>query len=116
MNIDMMHRIASKSNHKYRHCSIIFAGNRLLTWGYNHGDVHSEIMALKRLDQLFRNDNTRKPKNLHIVNFMYKNASGNPGNSAPCENCASRIFYAGIKRVTYYNKGFKQMRFWNAHT
>jgi tRNA(Arg) A34 adenosine deaminase TadA len=109
----MMRKIADRSTHRYRHCSIIFAGSRLLTYGYNRGDTHAEIMAIRRLNQLYRTENSARPRNLHIVNFMYKGSSGNPGNSAPCDNCNRAIYKAGIRRIAYYNQryGFIQMRF-----
>lgn len=83
----------------------------MLVYGYNHGDTHAEEMAIRRLKQLFRNQDSF-PRNLHIVNFMFKAASGRPGNSYPCYNCSLAILRAGIHRVTYFDGNiFRQMRF-----
>jgi deoxycytidylate deaminase len=111
MNINHLRRIASKSPHsRYKHCSLIFAGSRLLATGYNHGEVHAEIDALNHLDQVVRN--TRRPKTLHMINFMYKTISGNPGNSYPCKKCELVLNTAGFRSITYYDGyEFRQVMF-----
>lgn len=104
MNLTMMKRIAKMSPHvKYQHCSLIFAGSRLLTYGYNREHIHAEIVAINRLNALLRNENSKRPRNLHLVNLMIKRKNDRLGNSYPCDACCYEIVHAGIKHVTYFN-------------
>ncbi len=105
-----MKKIASKSNHKYQHCSMIFAGNRLISYGYNNNDVHSEVMAINRMKAVYRNNHKILPRNLHIVNLMIKKHSGNFGNSAPCNDCIGWITIVGIRTITYFNSSGKAVQ------
>ena len=110
MNINKMIRVASMSTHsRYQHCSIIFAGSRLLTYGYNHGEVHAEIMAINRLEALIRN-HMRRPRNLHMINFMIKRKTGKIGNSIPCDGCYLASMNAGIKTITFINSAGKPVQ------
>lgn len=103
MNLNHLKRVAQMSTHqRYNHCTLLFGGSRLLSVGYNTGNIHSEIMALKRLDQVLRNHNSPRPNNLHIINAMFKTMSGNMGNSFPCRQCVIALRDAGIKRVTWF--------------
>ena len=105
MNLNLLKKIASKStHHRYNHASLIFAGSRLLVVGYNNKDHHAEIVALRRLEALFRNNNSRRPRNLHLVNLMIKKKSGNLGDSLPCKDCWIAIHIAKIAKVTFVNK------------
>lgn len=100
-----MKKIASKStHHRYNHATLIFAGSRLLVVGYNNKDHHAEIVALRRLEALLRNGNTRRPRNLHLVNIMIKKKSGNLGDSYPCDNCMRAIEASDIRTITYIAK------------
>lgn len=102
MNLNLMKRIAKRSPHaRYQHCSLIFAGSRLISYGYNRDDLHAEIVAINRMNALFRNENTRRPRNLHMVNFMIKKKTGNIGNSYPCPSCMAAMEEAGIRVLTY---------------
>lgn len=103
MNLNLMKKIAKMSPHvKYQHCSLIFAGNRLLAYGYNLPHVHSEIVALRRLSAVVRNQD-RMPKNLHMINIMLKKKSGSIGNSRPCIYCMTALYTHEIKKVTFTN-------------
>lgn len=98
----MMKKIAKMSPHaRYQHCSLIFAGSRLLAYGYNREGIHSEIVAINRLNALLRNDNSKRPRNLHMINLMIKKKNGKLGNSCPCDNCMAAIMSSNIKTVTY---------------
>lgn len=102
LNIRRMNKLADSSTHKrYCHSALIFSGSRLLAVGYNKANCHAEVMALRRLSRISRAGN-RIPKNLHLISFMRKRASGNVGNSCPCENCYSEIRRAGIRRLTFF--------------
>ena len=108
MNLNLMKRIASKSPHdKYQHCTLIFAGSRLIATGYNTKDRHSEIVAIRKLEAWLRNSNTQRPKNLHLVNMMVRKNTGKFGNSKPCDDCWKAIRIALINRVTFVTeKGY----------
>lgn len=104
MNLNQMTRIAGRSNHKlYSHCAMIFAGNRLLSYGYNFNEIHAEVSAIRRLTRIFRVDNSRRPANLHLVSFMVKRRTGFIGNSYPCPRCIQEMLNAGIRTFTYFN-------------
>lgn len=105
MNLNQMKKIAKKSDHhRYQHCSLIYAGPRLLAYGYNTVKEHSEIVALRRLSQIYRTKNTQRPKNLHMVNLMIKRRSGSLGNSFPCPRCYNAMLKQGINFVTSFNE------------
>jgi len=114
MNIHQMKRIASKSDHKlYQHCSLIYAGSRLLVYGYNTKDLHAEIVAIRRLEALIRNQK-RRPRNLHMVNLMIKRRSGNLGNSAPCYECRTAMNISRIRSWSFFDGAeFQQDEFVN---
>jgi len=102
VNLRRMNRISQASTHKrYCHSALIFSGSRLLSVGYNKAYCHAEVMAIKRLSRITRAGN-RIPKNLHLISYMRKRASGNIGNSCPCENCYREIKKAGIRKVTFF--------------
>lgn len=98
--------IARKSQHpKYQHCSLIYSGSRLITYGYNRAGIHAEIVAIRRLKAWMRVGNSPRPKNLHMVNFMIRKMTGTIGNSYPCENCQLALMKANIKLHTWFEKG-----------
>lgn len=102
MNLNLMRRIASKSPHvKYQHCTLIFVGNRLISYGYNRANAHAEIVALNRARAVFRNQK-KIPSNLHMVNFMIKRKNGNLGNSYPCDKCYIHAILMGVRTITCF--------------
>lgn len=102
--IKQMKKVAKKSDHSlYMHCTLIYAGSRLIASGYNKQDVHAEIAALKKLFNWLRVDDRRSPRNLHAVNIMLRRKTGMFGNSAPCKECLVAFRMAGIKSFTYYD-------------
>lgn len=106
MNLNQMMRIAKNSDHKlYNHCALILSGNRLLSYGYNSGTLHAEESAIRRLDRLYRTNNSRKPRNLHLISFMIKRKTGFFGSSYPCPDCWNIIEKNHIRTVTYFYKG-----------
>lgn len=103
MNLSLMKRIARNSDHKtYNHCALIFASGRLLSYGYNTGTLHAEESAIRRLDRLYRTNNSHRSRNLHLISFMVKRRSGKLGTSIPCEECWEAIKKANIRTVTFY--------------
>lgn len=102
MNLNQLTRIAKMSpHHRYQHCSLIFAGSRLIVYGYNRADLHAEIVAINRLNAWLRTGNKR-PRNLHMVNFMIKRKTGTIGDSYPCEYCYATAMAAGINLITCF--------------
>lgn len=105
MNLQMMMRIAKNSDHRlYNHVALILSGNRVLSYGYNSGSLHAEESAIRRLDRLYRTENSRKPRNLHLISFMVKRKNGSFGNSFPCGECWKIIKENHIRAVTYFNR------------
>jgi hypothetical protein len=106
MNINHLTRIANKSQHfKYQHCSLIYSGSRLITYGYNRTNLHAEIVAINRLNAWLRVGNSPRPRNLHMINFMIRRMTGTIGNSYPCEDCQLALAKANIKLHTWFEKG-----------
>ncbi len=105
MNLKLLRKIASNSDHKLNcHCSIILAGNRLLATGYNVREIHAEDNAIRHLDRIYRPGNSRRNiRSLHLVSFMVKRKNNRVGNSFPCPYCMDKISRAGIRTVTYFN-------------
>lgn len=102
MNLNLMKKIAKMSNHKYQHCTLILAGSRLISYGYNRDDLHAEEVAINRAMAVYRNQH-RIPHNLHMINLMIKKDSGNLGNSRPCDYCLFRARAFGVRTITYFN-------------
>jgi len=106
MNISMARRIAKKSTHKlFSHVAIITSGKRVLSVGYNRGEVHAEEVAIKRLLHKHRN-NKNDPRALTLTSLMFKKRNGHIGtNSFPCEACLIKIAKTKIRWITFINKG-----------
>lgn len=64
--------------------------------GYNHDDIHSEVVALNQLWPSKRRGTT-------IVNLMIKTRSRNFGNSRPCESCIPFLVSNGVKKVVFFD-------------
>lgn len=98
-------RVAKTSpHHKNKHSTLVFRGGSLISSGFNHGKVHSEVSALNRIWP-------NKRRGLTIVNLMIKTKSGNFGNSRPCEECMPFLKQNGITKVIYFDKNeFREER------
>jgi deoxycytidylate deaminase len=104
LHLSQLKRIANRSSHhRYLHSALIYSGARLLSIGYNNEKHHAEVMAINRLQAIYRTDNSRFPNNLNLISFMQKRVSRSIGNSFPCPNCLSRIKKLGIRKVTFFN-------------
>ena len=107
MNLNLLKKIASKSTHsRNNHAVIILKGNRILSTGYNHGDIHAEIMAIKRASRA--NEGNRKFSknslyNATLISFMSRRITSTIGVSRPCGNCLRAITLEGIRRVIYFD-------------
>lgn len=107
MNLNQMKRIASKSHHsKYCHSVLILDKDRVLSYGFNSNHKHAEVNAIRRLYRRNRiGIHYNLPKNLHLVSYMYKRKSGNPGNSQPCIQCMGVIRETRLfKTITYFQE------------
>src|SRR5574338_313039 len=83
-------RVASKSpHHKNKHSTLVFRGGSLISSGYNHGTIHSEVNAISKLWP-------SKRVGTSIVNVMIKTRSGNFGNSRPCNECMDFLKQNGV--------------------
>ena len=89
--------VAHKSPHiKNKHSTLVFRGGSLISSGYNHGEIHSEVNALSKLWP-------SKRVNTTIVNIMIKTKSGNFGNSRPCEECLFFLRDQGVSKIVYFD-------------
>jgi len=88
-------KTANKSPHiKNKHATLVFRGGSLISFGYNHGTIHSEVNALAKIWP-------NKRVGTSIVNIMIKTRSGNFGNSRPCNKCMKILRQDGIIKITY---------------
>ncbi len=89
--------VAKKSPHyKNQHSTLVFRGGSLISSGYNHDDIHSEVVALGKLWP-------SKRKNTTVVNLMIKTKSRNFGNSKPCSECDSFLKQNGVSKVVWFD-------------
>lgn len=89
-------REANKSPHPvFKHATLIFKGGALFATGYNHGDRHSEVVALGKL---WPGD----AKGATVVNIRIKK-TGKVGMSRPCPQCQKILLDNEVRRVIYSN-------------
>ncbi len=90
-------KIANKSPHyKNKHSTLVFKGGSLISTGYNHDGIHSEVNAL---DDLWGS----KRAGTTIVNIMIQTRSGNFGVSRPCIKCLEYLKRNKVRKVIWYN-------------
>ena len=88
-----MIRVAKKSNHQHRHCTLILKGGAPIAIGYNHDGVHSEINAIKKLWP-------DKRRGVTIINLRIT-GSGRIGISKPCEDCLKFLLSQYVSKIWY---------------
>lgn len=87
-------KICGKSDHRqHHHSTLIVSGGGVIAVGYNKGEIHSEVTALKKLRPLLRQGVT-------IYNFRFRKG-GTFGISKPCPKCEQYLRDNGVK-VVYY--------------
>ena len=102
--INLLKKLSKKSDHKsYKHATLIMKGGALLSVGYNHGELHSEVVAIKKLWPNKRLGTT-------VINIRTKK-DGSIGNSYPCQDCLHLLKTAGVKKLIVYTSiGYIQER------
>ena len=99
-------KIASKSDHKYhRHSTLILKGGALISSGFNHGWVHSEIDAISNMPLSKRRSFDawyEKVNGSTFINTMITKA-GNYGESRPCNRCWNILKAYEIGKVIYFD-------------
>lgn len=92
--ISFAKKLARRSTHEqFRHATIIVKGGAVLSYGYNHRDIHSEIMALNKLWPSKRVGTT-------LINIRL-GKDGSFRNSQPCLLCHKEIKESRVARVYY---------------
>jgi pyrimidine deaminase RibD-like protein len=104
MSLNLLIKTARKSTHRaFHHGTIVLKGGAVLAAGYNHGETHSEISALKRIWP-------NKRSGCIIINIRVTKRGFS--SSKPCDGCMAFIKANGISKVIYSdsNGQFKEMR------
>lgn len=92
---NLLRRIASKSDHRtQKHAAIILKGSRLISAGYNHGEMHAEISAISKIRHKIPLDGCT------IISFRVTK-SGEIGLSRPCIDCFFKLKVFGFRNVIY---------------
>lgn len=87
-------KLCQKSHHhQHHHGAIVVAGGAIKAVGYNHGQIHAEIHALKKLWPSER-------KNVKLYSLRFSKG-GKWAMAKPCANCEKFLREAGVK-VVYY--------------
>ena len=97
----IIEKLAAKSDHKqHHHVVVLMRGGATVATGYNHGLIHAEDSALRRVwpDQR---------KGLKAWSFRLRR-DGKLGMAKPCVKCQKLLRDSGIK-VVYYSNGDGQM-------
>lgn len=90
-------RVARNSPHpSNQHSTLVFRGGALISSGYNHDGIHSEVVAL---NSVWPN----RLRNITIVNLMIRTKTGSFGNSRPCKNCWEYLVTNKIRKVVFFN-------------
>lgn len=98
-------KIASRSTHRaFFHGTIVIKGGAILSYGYNHGETHSERMAL---NPIWPN----RRAGTSIINIRVTK-TGKLANSRPCRDCHEFLVRSGVKRIYYSNSEgrFEEMK------
>jgi deoxycytidylate deaminase len=93
LSIRKLIKTARKSTHRsYHHGAIVIRGGAIISSGYNHGFIHAEVHAIKKLWP-----NTVKGCSVMVVRVTDKGF----GKSKPCAECYKYMRDVGIGKVTY---------------
>jgi len=87
-------KLFPKAQHTcHRHCAVVYRRGNVVSTGVNHGEIHAEVAALKKLwpDQRV---GTR-------VVSMRLTQGGNLGLAKPCPECEAYMKANGVKSVVY---------------
>jgi deoxycytidylate deaminase len=95
-------RIAQRSPNNFKHSTIILRGGKVVSYGYNHDDIHAEQNALSKLWP-------NKRKGTTVLNFRI-GRRGNLLNSKPCEFCLELIRKSKVAKIIYSTEnGFEEL-------
>jgi hypothetical protein len=86
---------ASKSEHRFKHATLLCRGGSIVACACNRPGVHSEIAALNKVKR-------GKRKGLTFINIRIRK-DGKLGISYPCKACESRFKDEGITRGFAYS-------------
>ncbi|MGH9425076.1 MAG: hypothetical protein ACRD2L_02040 [Terriglobia bacterium] len=91
--LSKLRRLAAKSTHRFAfHSTLLLRGGAPVAWGYNHGERHSEVVALGKV--------RFNGEGLTAINFRL-GKSGESRLSKPCTDCHRILLTAGVKRCYY---------------
>lgn len=91
--LSKLRRVASRSTHRFAfHATLLLRGGAPVAWGYNHGESHSEVVALGKV--------RFKGKGLTALNFRLAK-SGGSALSKPCPDCHKLLLTSGVKACYY---------------
>lgn len=94
-----------KSHHSFAHHGVVvIRGGNVVAVGFNHGDIHAEVQALRKLWPSER-------KGTKVVSVRMTKA-GKITMAKPCPSCESFLRENGIKKVYYTDPegAFQEMR------
>jgi cytidine deaminase len=98
-------KLCSRSTHRqHRHAALVFSGGAIKAMGYNHGEIHAEVHALKKLWPDHR-------KGATVYSFRFTKA-GKMAMAKPCAECEKFMRENDVK-VVYYsvsNGGMERMK------
>lgn len=92
-------RLATKrSTHKcHRHAALVIRGGAIVATGFNHGETHAEVAALKKLWPSER-------RGTRVLSVRVRR-SGSLGLARPCADCEQFMRENGVKAVEYSTSG-----------
>lgn len=95
--IGKLKRLAAMSPHPaHKHATLILRGGAVVSFGYNHDNLHSELVALSRLWP-------NKRRGTSIINIRITRG-GAYGLSFPCPSCLAELKENGVIKVSFTNK------------
>ncbi len=93
-------KVVEKSRHShFFHAALVLHGNRILSSGYNRGELHAEVMAMNRLPLEARPRST--------VWSIRVTPTGKLANAKPCPECMEALRNNRVKKVVYSTAGGK---------
>jgi len=91
--LSKLKRVAAKSTHEYAfHSTLLLRGGAPVAWGHNHGERHSEKVALGKVRNVGHG--------LVAINFRIKK-TGEIGIAKPCPACETLLRLSGVSSCYY---------------
>lgn len=90
--------LAHRSPNRLKHAAIVLDNKwRVISHGVNHGYVHAEVDAIRKIPE-------SKRRNLIVIGVRLSQAGHHIATAKPCRACQKALYKSGVKKVFYTTK------------